>query len=321
MNTRPMDTRPMDTQRDGRMQMSTPETRWEVALSARAELGERPVWDARRGAMIWVDIRAGRLHAFSPDPLAAAKPDEVIIDLGVPIGAAAPRRGGGYILAAADGFRLTGPAGEPDGEPARPEGMTSDLRFNDGACDPAGRFWAGTVANDRRPGAAALYRLDADGTITRVLTGITESNGLGWSPDGATMYYIDSGEPELRVQAFDYDVASGGIGAGRDLIRFVPQDGICDGLIVDAAGCLWIAFWAGSQVRRYSAAGELLEAVALPVTCPTCPGFGGGELTELYVTSAWQGMSPEQLDAEPLAGDILRITTAARGQPNAGYAG
>jgi sugar lactone lactonase YvrE len=306
----------MADERDG--QMSTPETRWEVALAAGAELGERPVWDARRGAMIWVDIRAGRLHAFRPD---AAEPDEVIIDLGIAIGAAAPRRGGGYVLAAADGFRLTGPDGEADGEPARPEGMAGDVRFNDGFCDPAGRFWAGTVANDRRPGGGALYRLDGDGTITRVLTGITESNGLGWSPDGATMYYIDSGEPALRVQAFDYDVAGGGIDAGRDLIRFVPQDGICDGLIVDAEGCLWIAFWAGSQVRRYSAAGELLESVVLPVSCPTCPCFAGPELSELYVTSAWQGMDAEQRAAEPMAGDIFRIKTAARGQPSTRYAG
>jgi sugar lactone lactonase YvrE len=296
--------------------MSTQAPRWEVAVPARAELGERPVWDAAQHSMIWVDISAGRLHRFS-----ATRADEVIVDLGIPLGAAAPRQGGGYVLAAADGFRLTDSAGAADGGPVRPDGMGEDLRFNDGACDPAGRFWAGTVAGDRRLGAGALYRLDGDGSITCMRTGVTESNGIGWSPDGTTMYYIDSGEPELRVRAFGYDVASGAIDSGRDLIRFVPEDHTCDGLIVDADGCLWIAFWGGAQVRRYSAAGELLDRVELPVTYPTCPAFGGEDLTELYVTSAWQGMNAQQLAAEPLAGHILRIATAARGQPIAGYAG
>jgi sugar lactone lactonase YvrE len=297
--------------------------RWEVAVPARAELGERPVWDAAAHAMIWVDILAGRLHRFPPgdSPAAAAGRDEVIVDLGIPLGAAAPRQGGGYVLAAADGFRLTGPSGEPDGGPVRPAGLGDDLQFNDGACDPAGRFWAGTVATDRRPGAGALYRLDGDGTICQMRTGVTESNGIGWSPDTATMYFIDSGEREPRVRAFAYETGSGAIDDGRDLITFGFSDGIPDGLVVDADGCLWIAFWGGCQIRRYSAAGDLLEAIGLPVTYPTCAGFGGDDLRELYVTSAWEEMDAVQLAAEPLAGHVLRISTAARGQPIPPYAG
>src|SRR5882724_2950338 len=161
--------------------MSALDTRWEVALPAQADLGERPVWDAAAGGLIWVDINAGQLHRFTPGA-GPEQSDEVIIDLGLAIGAAAPRRDGGYVLATADGFRLAGSDGSPDGEPVRPEGMGADLRFNDGACDPAGRFWAGTVARDRRAGAGALYRLDPGGEVTRMLTGVTESNGLGWSP-------------------------------------------------------------------------------------------------------------------------------------------
>jgi sugar lactone lactonase YvrE len=302
--------------------MSMQDPRWQVALPARAELAERPVWDPAARAMIWVDINAGLLHRFTPAADGTADGDQVIVDLDhVAIGAAAPRRRGGYILAAADGFRLTTADGALDGDPVRPPDMGPDLRFNDAACDPAGRFWAGTVAADRRAGAAALYRLDADGTITTVLTGITESNGLGWSPDGATMYYIDSGEPHLRVQTFGYSVESGHIEPGPDLVTFGPGDGTSDGLVVDAEGCLWIAFWGGHQVRRYSPAGELLDTVEMPVSQPSCPGFGGDDLSVLYVTSAWKDMSPAQYEAEGLAGDLFVVSTSARGLANAGYAG
>jgi sugar lactone lactonase YvrE len=296
--------------------------RWSVALAAGAELGERPVWDAPARGLIWVDINAGQLHRYSP----GTGRDTVLVDLGpgVPVGAAAPRRLGGYVLAAADGFRLTelGWAGGLEArEPVRPAGMGADLRFNDGACDPAGRFWAGTVARDRRPGAGALYRLDGDGTITLMRSGVTESNGIGWSPAGDVMYFVDSGEARPRVRAFGYELASGTIGAGRDLIAFGPGEGIPDGLAVDAEGCLWIALWGGSQVRRYSASGALLDAVELPVSCPTCPGFGGDGLRDLYVTSAWEGMDGAARAAEPLAGHIFRIACATGGQPPVRYAG
>jgi sugar lactone lactonase YvrE len=297
--------------------------RWEVALAAGAQLGERPVWEAAARSLLWVSISAGQLHRYSP----ATGRDQVVISLGpgVPVGAAAPRRLGGYVLAAADGFRLTEmgwAGGLAAGDPVRPPGMGADLRFNDGACDPAGRFWAGTVARDRRPGAGALYRLDGDGTITVMRDGVTESNGIGWSPAADAMYYIDSGEPEPRVRVFGYDAASGTIDAGRDLITFGPGDGTPDGLVVDAQGGLWIALWGGSQVRRYSAAGELLDTIALPVSCPSCPGFGGDGLDELFVTSAWEGMDAAARAAEPLAGHIFKIRSpGASGQPTARYAG
>ena len=177
---------------------------WEVAVPAGAELGERPFWDAATGTLGWVDIHAGRLHRYRP-----GAGDEVVHTAGVAVGAAAPRAGGGYVLAAADGFRLVGADGRADGGPLRPPGMAEDVRFNDGACDPAGRLWAGTVAADRRPGGGALYRLGPGGRITLMLDGVTESNGLGWSPDGGTMYYIDSGEPRPRIRAFGFDAAAG----------------------------------------------------------------------------------------------------------------
>jgi len=291
---------------------------WEVVVPAGAELGERPFWDAATGTLGWVDIHAGRLHRYRP----GVGVDEVHLEAGVPVSAAAPRRGGGYVLAAADGFRLAGPDGQPAAETRRPPGMARDVRFNDGACDPAGRFWAGTVAADRRPGGGALYRLDPGGRITLMLDGVTESNGLGWSPDGTTMYYIDSGEPRPRIRAFGFDPVAGSLGPSRDLLTAPAELGIPDGLVVDAAGCLWVAFWGGSAVRRYSPDGELLAELPVPVSQPSCPASGGAALTDLYVTTAWEGMTPAQRAAEPLAGHLLRTRVeGVAGQPAAAFAG
>jgi sugar lactone lactonase YvrE len=289
---------------------------WDVLAAPAVELGERPVWDPASNALVWVAITAGELHQLGADGS-----DRIVTKIGVPVGAAAPRAGGGYVLAAADGFRLIAADGTAAGPPVVPPGMPPDVRFNDGACDPAGRFWAGTAATGGQAGTASLYRLDADGSVTEVLRGVTESNGLAWSPDATTCYYTDSGEAESRVRAFGFDLRSGSLTAERDLIRFAPGDGIADGLVVDAEGCLWIAMWDGSCVRRYSAGGDLLGLYPVPVSRPTCPGFGGQGLDELYLTTAWQGMSDERRAAEPLAGQLLRTRPGVRGQEVVCYAG
>jgi sugar lactone lactonase YvrE len=289
---------------------------WEVVAPAGAQLGERPVWDPNRNCLIWVDITTGNLHQCGPGPS-----NVILGSPGVPVGAAAPRAGGGYVLAAADGFRLTDADGRPEALPMRPAGMPDNVRFNDGACDPLGRFWAGTEAWDMKSPIASLYRLDPDGTVTEMLTGIAESNGLGWSPDGTVFYYTDSGEDISRVRAFSFDLEAGTLGDEYDLIRFGPGDGEADGLVVDSEGCLWIAMWEAGCVRRYSADGELLALHPVPVSRPTCPGFGGRELDELYLTSAWEGMTREQREAEPLAGHLLRAFPGVRGLAPACYGG
>ena len=307
--------------------MSMPGLSWEVAVAAGAELGERPFWDAGRACLMWVDINAGHLHQYRP-----GAGDEIVLDLsGEALGAAAPRRGGGYVLATAAGFRLTGPLGRGGGVRAsrvqieegalRPPGMAADTRFNDGACDPAGRFWAGTVTGDVRPGAGALYRLDPDGTVTTVLDGVTESNGLGWSPDGGTFYFIDSGEPEPRIRAFRFEAASGELGRSRDLARFPGGGPVPDGLVVDAEGTLWVAIWGAGQVHRYAPDGELLTVLPVPASQPTCPAFGGPGLDVLYLTTAWQDMTAGQRATEPLAGHVLRARPGARGHPALAFGG
>jgi sugar lactone lactonase YvrE len=289
---------------------------WEVVAALGVELGERPVWDANTNRLIWVDINAGQLHRFS-----AEAGDSIIITAGVSVGAAAPRAGGGYVLAAADGFRLIGADGQPVGQPARPAGMPESVRFNDGACDPAGRFWAGTAATDGRAGTGSLYRLDPDGSVTEVFGGVTVSNGLGWSPDATVFYYTDSGEAQSRVRAFSFDIQTGSLADERDLVRFAPGDGIADGLVVDAEGCLWIAMWDGGCVRRYSADGEPLAIYPVPASRPTCPGFGGPGLDELYLTTAWEGLEGERRHGDPLAGHLLLARPGVCGLAPACYGG
>ncbi len=291
---------------------------WEVVAPAGAELGERPFWDAATGTLCWVDIHAGPCTGTGPGPGSTRCTSRPGCRSARPRPAAAaatcwrPRTGSGWPA------RTPGRAGPP----LRPPGMAEDVRFNDGACDPAGRFWAGTVAADRRPGGGALYRLDPGGRITLVLDGVTESNGLGWSPDGGTMYYIDSGEPSPRIRAFGFDAAAGSLGPSRDLLTVPAGLGIPDGLVVDAAGGLWVAFWGGSAVRRYSPDGELLAELPVPVSQPSCPAFGGAGLTDLYVTTAWEGMTPAQRAADPLAGHLLRTRVeGVAGQPVAAFAG
>ena len=199
--------------------------------------------------------------------------------------------------------------------------MPADARFNDGACDPAGRFWAGTVTVDVRPGAGALYRLDPDCSVSLVLDGVTESNGLAWSLDGGTFYFIDSGEPEPRIRAFACDLATGELGRAADLVRFPGGGPVPDGLVVDAEGSLWVAIWGGGQVHRYAPDGELLAVLPVPVSQPTCPAFGGPGLDELYLTTAWEGMTAGQRATEPLAGHVLRATPGARGHPGYSFGG
>jgi sugar lactone lactonase YvrE len=276
----------------------------EVLVQANAELGEGPVWDARSGRIAWVDILGRRIHLTDPRT-AETESIEVPSD----VGAIAPRTTGGFVAALQDGFWVIG-----DGPPRRiatiPEAGAT-LRFNDGKCDPRGRFWAGTMAYDEAAGAASLYRLDDAGAgVTRVLEGVTISNGLAWTGDAATMYYIDS--PTQRIDAFAYEAETGEIRDRRMVVRIPAELGSPDGMTIDADGGLWVALWGGGAVHRYLD-GRLDRVIRLPVSRPTSCAFGGPDLDELYVTSAWKGLSADARRAEPLAGALFRIRPGVRG--------
>ena len=286
----------------------------EVVVDARAELAEGPTWVAEAERLLWVDIMAGRVHTCDP-----ATGADTFAEIGQPVGAAVTRTGGGLALAVRDGFMLLDPG---DGEPRLAAAVEADnpgTRMNNGICDAAGRFWAGTMAIDERPGAGALYRLDADLTVTRVVEGVTISNGTGWSLDGRTMYYTDS--PTHRVDAFDFDPASGAIENRRPLLTIPDDLGVPDGMAVDAEGFLWIAVYGGGCVRRHAPDGRLERVVELPVSQVTSCCFGGVELDELYITSAAQTLSPERRELEPLAGAVFRLRPGVHGRPEGTFAG
>lgn len=186
----------------------------------------------------------------------------------------------------------------------RPEPLGSGRRFNDGKVDRQGRFWAGTMIEEASlvpPNSAALYRLEG-AQARRCHEGVTISNGLAWSPDGRTMYFADS--PARRIMAFDFDCASGDIGAPR-LFAETPAGAFPDGATVDADGCLWSAHWGASQVVRYRPDGQIDRVVEVPVSQPSCVAFGASALDQLFVTTARVGLSPDRLAQEPLAGAVL----------------
>ena len=280
----------------------------EVVLDARAELGEGPRWDPGEQRLLWVDIMAGRVHAFRPDKGACRN-----VGVGKPVGALAGARDGSLVLAVADGFaRLDFKSGATT-MLAAVEADRPQNRMNDGACDPAGRFWAGTMALDESPGQGALYRLDPDLTVHTMVTSVTISNGIDWSLDGRRMYYVDS--PTRRIDVFDFDGPAGAI-TNRRPFAAIPEDaGIPDGLTVDADGFVWLALWGGAALRRYAPDGTLERTVPLPVSHPTSCAFGGAALDELYVTSARRPLSVEERKREPEAGSLLRLRPGVKGRP------
>jgi sugar lactone lactonase YvrE len=278
----------------------------DVALDARATLAEGPVWDERAGCLRWVDIPAGLVHRFDPAR------DDTAFDAGEPVGVVAVRRAGGLVLATASGIVTCAEDGthrETLHEVAMPPGG----RFNDGKADPWGRFWAGTLVAGIRH-AGVLYRLDPDGSLHTMLTGVSVSNGLGWSPDGKTMYYADS--PTGGVDSFTHDPATGEI---TDRRRLVDVDrGRPDGLTVDEEGALWVALWDGGAVRRYAPDGRPLRTVELPVRRVTSCAFAG---FTLYITTARKGLSEEELAGQPHAGGIFALDAGVRGQPSGEWFG
>jgi sugar lactone lactonase YvrE len=281
-------------------------------------LTEGPRWHAERGELLWVDILGAALHRGRPGVDGALEPVQTIT-LDRHVGAVAPATRGGYVLAAGTGFLHVDDAGTVR-ELAQPEAGRSDVRMNDGACDAHGRFWAGTMAYDESPGAGALYRLELDGRCTTVLTGLTISNGIGWSADGATMYLADSGTG--RVDAFDFDAISGDINRRRTIVA-IDEPGVApDGLTVDEDGGIWVALWGGGAVRRYGPDGALLTTLPLPVERPTSCAFGGPDRSTLFVTTARQGLDDSALSRQPHAGRVFRIEgLGVRGAPCALYRG
>jgi sugar lactone lactonase YvrE len=283
----------------------------ELVLDSDAELGEGPHWDVATGELVWVDIKAGVVHRFDP----AAGTDRSFA-AGQPVGAAVPRAAGGFALALQDGFAAVDEEGGALRWLAAVEADRPETRMNDGACDSAGRFWAGTMSMTEDKPIGSLYRLSPGGEVATMLTGITISNGIGWSPDETVMYYVDT--PQHIVEAFDFDLARGTISGRRQVVAIEPGAGHPDGLTVDADGCIWLALWDGSAVRKYTPAGELDGVVDVPAARPTSCAFGGPELDVLYITTARN--DPGRL-RRTNGGGVFAARTGSRGFPSHPFAG
>jgi sugar lactone lactonase YvrE len=269
--------------------------------------GEGPVWHAGWPGLRWVDLLAGDVLELDPQTQRVSRRH-----VGDVAAALRPSSIGGAVLALERGFALA----DADLSNVRPLGdLWSDpgVRMNDGDCDPDGRFYCGSMAYDESPRAGALYRLDAGGNTTVVRTGVTISNGLAWSPDGATAYYVDT--PTQRIDAVDYHPTHG-LTHSRPVVHIPPADGAPDGLAVDADGRLWVALWGGAAVRCYLPDGRLAEHLTLPVTQVTACTFGGPGLDELYITTSRQQVVP---GTQPEAGALFRARVGARGLPTRGY--
>ncbi|MGW7353089.1 SMP-30/gluconolactonase/LRE family protein [Streptomyces sp. NPDC054784] len=278
----------------------------EVAVRAGATLGEGPAWDAARQRLIWVDILSARVHTFDP-----ADGRRTVLATEQHVGAARPRADGGLVVNLRDGVGCYGPDGRFAWLHRAP---LPGRRGNDAAVAPDGALWAGTMRYDEGAGGGALTRVAADGSAATVLDGVTISNGVGWSPDGRLMYYVDT--PTRRVDVFDVEGAA--VTGRRTLVELEPGAGMPDGLTVDADGCVWVALWDGGAVRRYTPGGVLDRAVEMPASRVTSCAFGGAGLTDLYITTARTGTDP---GAEPLAGSLLVLPEAGHGLAQPPFAG
>jgi sugar lactone lactonase YvrE len=286
----------------------------ELVLDSHAEVGEGPVWDPESQRLLWVDITRGLVHLLDPGSGA-----DVSFEVGQHVGAAGLRAAGGLVLALRGGFGLLDLDSGRVEEIADTERTRPGNRMNDGKCDRAGRFWAGSMSYEERGREGSLYRLERDRSITLVLSSVGLSNGLDWSPDDRLMFHIDS--LDAGVDAYDFDSSTGSIRNRRRLIEVPSGEGTPDGMTVDAEGCLWVAVWNAGAVRRHRPDGSFLEEVRLPVRQVTSCAFGGPDLGDLYITSAARGLSERDLEAQPHAGGVFCCRPGVTGLPSNRYFG
>lgn len=283
----------------------------DLVIEADAVLGEGPVWDAADGTLLWIDILADRVHRsdLGTGLTTTIKAERTV-------GAVAPRAGGGLIAAVPGGFGPLRPDGTVD-LLARLEADRPANRMNDGKVAPDGSFWAGTMDRSAEPGAGSLYRLAPDLSVGVVLTGLTVSNGLGWSPDGARCYFVDTAEQGIDVLREE----DSGAWSRSPFVRIDRALGVPDGLTVDAAGNVWVAMCFGGRVLGYAPDASLIATVTVPAVLTTSVAFGGADLDLLLITTGRTGLTEDQLRRQPHAGSVFAARPGAAGQASPPFAG
>jgi sugar lactone lactonase YvrE len=271
----------------------------DIVVEHKCLLAEGPVWDAQRNMICWVDILNGEVHEFS-----MGNKTHKITPIHQMVGSIAVCTNGNFIAALQNGFALIDRVSGDIKMIADPESHLPNNRFNEGKCDPAGRFWAGTMSLSEEKKAGNVYTIQHNFLLTKKIKEVTISNGMAWSLDHKTFYYIDT--PTFEVTAYDYDKAEGHISNKRTIIKIAEKDGYPDGMTIDNEGMLWIAHWDGWQVTRWNPnSGEKLYSIKLPVAKVTSCTFGGENLEDLYITSAKIGLTDHELEKQPLAGSLF----------------
>jgi sugar lactone lactonase YvrE len=282
------------------------------ALTLRARLGEGPCWNADEQQLYAVDIYNHRVHQFKP-----TTGEHRIFDVGEVVGCLAPAGANRLIMALRCCLAYLDTR---DGNVTRIAEISHthpDTRFNDGKCDAAGRFWFGSVSAQEK--AACLYHYDPNGTLHVMETGLTISNGLGWSPDNRTFYLTDS--CRRTIYAYDFDLDTGNLSDRRALIDLTAESFEPDGLTIDQEGCIWSAMWNGWCIIRFDPSGQEMMRLEMPVQRPTCCTFGNSDLQTLYVTSASIGLTQAEIQASFYSGDLYSVQTDVAGLPTYHFRG
>lgn len=291
-------------------------------ITERLTLGESPMWHPLEQVLYFCEIPAGRLHCWDPETLKTQT-----WQLPCDVACCAPHANGGLVLGMRDGLWHFDPKTQQRNLLAAPPYDAAKERFNDGKCDPQGRFWVGTIYEPRQPPLAALYCF-SQGQLTRVADEVTVSNGLAWSPDGATMYWTDTTSHTIFRMAFDPQ--TGSVGPRTVFATFDKKKegqplsaygGRPDGAAMDVEGCYWVAMFEGARLLRISPQGQILRDIQLPVQCATMPCFGGKDMKTLFITTASQGRSAEELDSQALAGRVLALEVEIAGVPTSFFKG
>lgn len=285
----------------------------DVAIAGADVLGECPLWNEREQALYWVDSRAPAVHRFGP----GGKRER--FSMPEIVGSIAFRETGGLLVALQTGVYTFDPESGARTPLFAPKDELQTNRFNDGRCDRRGRFWVGTMSDVSREPLGTLYCVSRGGASRKAFGEVIVPNSIGWSPDDTRMYFADT--YRQTIYRFDFDAEAGELKNRQVFSDISGQPGRPDGSAVDADGCLWNCEYAGGRVVRYAPDGRIDRVVTLPVANPTCCAFGGSDLRTLYVTSARQRLSPEQLASQPLAGSVFAFDAGVSGLPEARFGG
>lgn len=295
--------------------MNIPTKEAEVVLKSNAELAECPVWDERDNLLYWTDILLGKLFRYDPQ-----QREQTVFEIGEDVGSFVLREEEGAVLAMKSGFALYDFESKKTTHISNPEYGLPNNRFNDGKCDPTGRFWAGTLSYDQQQGAGSLYILNPNLSVDTKLRNLTIPNGMAWDTGKQSFYFIDS--PHRTVYSFDFDETTGELQNRSVVFKLDHPEAMPDGMTIDEEGKLWVALYNGHKVVRIDPeSGDLLYEVLLPVPQVTSCTFGGKELSELYITTAREHMTDEQVSRFPLSGSIFKAVLPFKGTPAVRFAG